>query len=72
MNNEFPEEYIPTVFENYDTNVKYKGNNITLSVWDTVCFITFHNIIDYNNNIKKNNFGIPFENFRLVKRIMMN
>ncbi|EFC43292.1 rho family small GTPase [Naegleria gruberi] len=35
VNNEFPEEYIPTVFENYDTNVKHKGNNITLSVWDT-------------------------------------
>ncbi|KAL9643008.1 hypothetical protein ABK040_010699 [Willaertia magna] len=35
VNNEFPEEYIPTVFENYDTAVKFKGKDITLSVWDT-------------------------------------
>ena len=34
--NSFPEEYIPTVFENYSTNVIYKNLTINVSIWDTV------------------------------------
>jgi len=35
VNNEFPEEYVPTVFENYDTNIKYQDTIVKLSLWDT-------------------------------------
>lgn len=33
--NRFPEAYIPTVFENYITQVKYEGKEIELALWDT-------------------------------------
>ncbi|KAL0483764.1 Ras-related protein Rac [Acrasis kona] len=32
---EFPEEYVPTVFDNFQTNVKHEGEDITVSLWDT-------------------------------------
>ncbi len=35
VNNEFPSEYVPTVFENYDTNIKFQDSIIKLSLWDT-------------------------------------
>jgi len=35
VNNEFPNEYVPTVFENYDTNIKFQENIVKLSLWDT-------------------------------------
>ncbi len=31
----FPTEYVPTIFENYNTNVKVDHQNINLSLWDT-------------------------------------
>jgi len=46
VNNEFPEEYIPTVFDNYDTTVKFKTKDVTLSVWDTVGFSDCFYVID--------------------------
>jgi len=33
--NRFPEAYIPTVFENYVTQVDYEGRLIELALWDT-------------------------------------
>ncbi|KAL0485472.1 Ras-related protein Rac [Acrasis kona] len=33
--NEFPTEYIPTVFENYATQIKYEGKVVSMSLWDT-------------------------------------
>ncbi|TFK35816.1 signal transducer [Crucibulum laeve] len=33
--NRFPEAYIPTVFENYVTQVSFEGKEIELALWDT-------------------------------------
>jgi len=33
--NRFPEAYIPTVFENYVTQVRFDGKEIELALWDT-------------------------------------
>eukprot|EP00762_Andalucia_godoyi_P002324 ANDGO_07497.mRNA.1 Rho-related protein racB len=34
-NNEFPEKYVPTVFDNCTVNVSVDGSTIQLSLWDT-------------------------------------
>jgi Ras-related C3 botulinum toxin substrate 1 len=28
-------DFVPTVFDNYSVDVKYKGNTIRLGLWDT-------------------------------------
>ncbi|KAI0948458.1 GTP-binding protein Rho1, variant 2 [Taiwanofungus camphoratus] len=33
--NRFPEAYIPTVFENYVTQVQFEGKLVELALWDT-------------------------------------
>lgn len=33
--NEFPEEYVPTVFDNFNSDVEYKGQTVSLALWDT-------------------------------------
>ena len=34
--NEFPEEYIPTVFESYVSSIEVDGKKVQLAFWDTV------------------------------------
>jgi Ras-related C3 botulinum toxin substrate 1 len=33
--NQFPDDYVPTVFDNYQANVVYNDKLISLSLWDT-------------------------------------
>ena len=33
--NAFPEEYVPTVFDNYASNIVFEGTPVTLGLWDT-------------------------------------
>jgi len=33
--NEFPEQYLPTVFETSVTDIQLKGRNVEMQLWDT-------------------------------------
>ena len=35
MKNEFPDTYVPTIFETYIARVDYDGKTKKLSLWDT-------------------------------------
>ena len=35
LGNRFPTDYIPTVYENYTSNVTHEGRSISLRLWDT-------------------------------------
>lgn len=35
VNNAFPGDYVPTVFDNYEARVKVSGGYVTLNMWDT-------------------------------------
>mmetsp|Transcript_94192 Transcript_94192/g.130828 ORF Transcript_94192/g.130828 Transcript_94192/m.130828 type:complete len:194 (+) Transcript_94192:86-667(+) len=33
--NKFPEDYVPTVFDNYEAEILVEGENVKFSLWDT-------------------------------------
>merc|ERR1711924_300210 len=33
--NKFPEDYVPTVFDNYEAEILVEGQNVKFSLWDT-------------------------------------
>ncbi len=33
--NTFPEDYVPTVFDNYNANVQWRDQSISMGLWDT-------------------------------------
>eukprot|EP01130_Rhizamoeba_saxonica_P010908 TRINITY_DN44_c0_g1_i4.p1 TRINITY_DN44_c0_g1~~TRINITY_DN44_c0_g1_i4.p1 ORF type:complete len:172 (-),score=36.26 TRINITY_DN44_c0_g1_i4:50-565(-) len=35
LNNEFPENYVPTIFDNYSTNIEVGEKVVVVSLWDT-------------------------------------
>ncbi|KAH7820687.1 Rac3b, Rho family GTPase [Monocercomonoides exilis] len=35
VNNSFPDDHIPTVYDNYNANASYNGKPVMLSIWDT-------------------------------------
>eukprot|EP01101_Sappina_pedata_P012359 TRINITY_DN846_c2_g1_i1.p1 TRINITY_DN846_c2_g1~~TRINITY_DN846_c2_g1_i1.p1 ORF type:complete len:210 (+),score=60.58 TRINITY_DN846_c2_g1_i1:31-660(+) len=35
IENKFPSEYVPTVFDNYEKEIEFEGNEVKLSLWDT-------------------------------------
>jgi len=47
----FPQEYIPTIFDNYSSVYEFEGRKISLGLWDTAGQEDFHAVrpISYNN-----------------------
>ena len=51
VNNQFPQDYIPTVFDNFSRLQTVDGEQVTMSIWDTagqeeyVCFLLFLRMI---------------------------
>lgn len=44
--NEFPEEYVPTVFDNHACNLTVDGQDYNLTLWDTAVILTsIHSLI---------------------------
>lgn len=63
---QFPEVYVPTVFENYVADIEVDGKQIELALWDTGKILFLYNVIKqnfytvkYSNLLIKISFHLP-------------
>ena len=58
----FPNDYVPTVFDNFVTSIVVNGKPIRLGLWDTAGQEDYARLrmVSYPMTVSKNNSGAPY------------